>query len=59
MNKVDLDAAVKKAKDETRDALQTVYDTLNHGQQQKIVKDDKVKALFDLYGVNYGEEVTE
>jgi hypothetical protein len=39
--------------EETRVALQTVYDTLNHGQQQKIVKDETVKALFDRYGVNY------
>ena len=53
MNKATLDQAVMKAKTETKDALQTVYDTLNHGQQKKIVKDEKVKALFDLYGVEY------
>ena len=53
MNKATLDQAVAKAKTETKDALQTVYDTLNHGQQKKIVKDEKVKALFDLYGVEY------
>lgn len=40
---------------ETRTALQTVYDSLNQGQQKKIVKDEKVKALFDRYGVEYGE----
>ena len=39
---------------ETKNALQTVYDALNHGQQQKILKDEEVKALFDHYGVNYG-----
>ena len=38
---------------ETKNALQTVYDALNHGQQQKILKDEEVKALFDHYGVNY------
>lgn len=38
---------------DTRDALQTVYDALNQGQQKKIVKDAKVKALFDRYGVEY------
>ena len=38
---------------ETKEALQTVYDALNHGQQQKILKDEKVKALFDHYGVAY------
>lgn len=51
MTKNELDNAVAIAKAETKDALQTVYDTLNHGQQQKIIKDEKVKALFDLYGV--------
>lgn len=38
---------------ETKNALQTVYDVLNQGQQKKIVKDEAVKALFDLYGVEY------
>lgn len=53
MTKADLTAAVEAAKAETRNALQTVYDAMNHGQQQKIVKDDAVKKLFDLYGVKY------
>ena len=53
MTKAFLDKAVQQAKDETKQALQTVYDSLNYGQQKKIVKDDKVKALFDLYGVEY------
>ena len=37
----------------TTEALQIVYDTLNQGQQKKLLKDEKVKALFDQYGVNY------
>lgn len=53
MKKADLIAAVQAVKTETREALQTMYDTLNHGQQQKILKNDKVKALFDRYGVKY------
>jgi hypothetical protein len=32
-----------------------VYDALNQGQQKKILKDEKVKSLFDLYGVTYEE----
>ena len=55
MSVAELDAAVAEAKAETREALQTMYNALNHGQQKQIVKDDKVKALFDLYGVDYGE----
>lgn len=46
-------AAAQAVYDETKSALQTVYDALNHGQQQKILKDEKVKALFDHYGVAY------
>lgn len=53
MKKADLLAAVQAVKAETKAALQTMYDELNHGQQQKIVKDEKVKALFDRYGVEY------
>lgn len=53
MTKQELTIAVETAKTNTRDALQTVYDALNQGQQKKIVKDEVVKALFDLYGVEY------
>lgn len=53
MTKEELTAAVEAAKTETRNALQTVYDSLNRGQQMQIVKDEAVKALFDLCGVAY------
>ena len=55
MKKQELTEAVNAAKTETRDALQTVYDALNSGQQKKIVKEEAVKKLFDLYGVEYSE----
>ena len=55
MTREELMIAVESAKTNTRNALQTVYDAMNHGQQKQIIKDDKVKALFDLYGVEYGE----
>ena len=48
-----LKVAVNKAREETKNALQVVYDTLNQGQQKKILKDEEVKRLFDLYGVEY------
>lgn len=53
MTKEALDKAVVNAKAETKDALQTVYDALNQGQQKKILKDEKVKSLFDRYSVVY------
>lgn len=39
---------------ETKQALQTVYNALNQGQQKKILKNEEVKALFDRYGVVTG-----
>lgn len=51
MNKDTPNNAVAKAKAETKEALQTVYDALNQGQRNKILKDEKVKTLFDLYEV--------
>ena len=51
MTKTKLTASVQAAKAETKIALQTVYDALNQGQQKKLLKDEKVSALFELYGV--------
>lgn len=53
MRRTDLVRAVQTVKNETREALQTMYDALNQGQQKKIVKNENVKALFDRYGVIY------
>lgn len=53
MKKTTLDNNVTELKEETKNALQTVYDTLNQGQKKKIVKDENIKALFDRYGVIY------
>ena len=53
MRKQELQEAVVNAKTETKNALQTVYDSLNNGQQKKLIKNEEVKALFDLYGVIY------
>lgn len=53
MTKTELNTAVADAKEETRAALQTVYDALNQGQQNKLLKNESVKELFDLYGVTY------
>lgn len=53
MNKDKLTKAVENCKNETKEALQTVYNELNNGQQKKIIKSDTVKALFDRYGVEY------
>ena len=36
---------------EIKEALQTVYNELNHGQQKKLLKSEVVKAMFERYGV--------
>jgi hypothetical protein len=53
MTKTELQEAVNQAKAETKEAMQTMYDALNQGQQKKIVKNEAVKKLFDLHGVQY------
>ena len=55
MKRDELFVKVAAVKTETKDALQLVYDSLNQGQQKKIVKEEAVKALFDRYGVEYTE----
>lgn len=56
VTKEKLNSAVEAAKTETRDALQTMFDAMNNGQQKQIVKVEAVKKLFDRYGVSYEEE---
>lgn len=55
MKKTELTEKVDSAKTLVRDAMQTMFDALNHGQQKQIVKDEAVKKLFDLYEVAYDE----
>ncbi len=54
MTKKELTDKTDKAVNETRAALQTVYDALNPGQKKQIVKDDTVRTLFQRYGVLFG-----
>ena len=55
IDKKTLQANAQKVKNRHKNALQIVYDSLNQGQQKKIVKNEEVKKIFDLYGVNYKE----
>ena len=55
MKKRELKERTTAVYNETRDALQTVYDALNQGQKKKIVKNEDVKKLFDRYEVDYNE----
>ena len=51
MTKEALNLAVKAAKSETREALQTVCDALNQGQRKKLLKEEAVAALLARYEV--------
>lgn len=51
MNKDTLNKAVEVCKNETKEALQTVFNELNNGQQKKLLKNEKIKVLFERYGV--------
>ena len=53
MTKEELIIAVEKVKTNTREALQLVFNELNHGQQEKLLKNEEIKALFEFYGVEY------
>ena len=55
MNKYELEEKTNNVIEETKNALQTMYDALNRGQQKQIVKNEEVKVLFDRYGVEYTE----
>lgn len=55
MKKAELERKTNTALAETRDALQTVYNALNQGQQKKILKEKEVAELFARYGVEVDE----
>ena len=55
MKKVVLKEKTNKVINNTKEALQTVYDSLNNGQKKQIIKVEKVKELFDRYHVEYKE----
>lgn len=55
MTKSKLAGCTGKAREETRAALQTVYDALNKGQKQKLLKDETVLALLQKFSVQIDE----
>lgn len=48
---MELSIAVEKCKLETKRALEIIFENLNHGQTQKILKNPEVKELVDRYDV--------
>lgn len=56
MTRRELETKTTAVIEDTRSALQTVYDSLNQGQQKKLLKDETVKALFERYGVEVNND---
>ena len=54
MKKKVLKEKTQEVKSNTKEALQTLFDNINKGQQKQLVKIPEIKELFDRYGVNYG-----
>ena len=53
MTKSELKNRTDNTVEQTRNALQTVYNSLNQGQRMQLIKNKSVKVLFDRYGVKY------
>ena len=51
INKKQLQENVNKTKSKTKAALQLIYDSLNQGQQKKILKNKEVYQLLKRYGI--------
>ena len=51
INREKLKENVAKTKNTTKEALTTIYEALNHGQQKKLIKNEEVKRLLKFYGV--------
>lgn len=41
---------------EIKEALETLYNELNNGQRKKLLKSEKVKALFERYKIEVIDE---
>ena len=44
---MELSIAVEKCKQETKTALELIFSNLNHGQTQKLMKNQEIKELVD------------
>lgn len=51
MTVAELTEKVDALKGETKEAIETILAELNQGQRKKILKNEKVKALCERYGV--------
>ena len=53
MKKNKLKENVEENMNTTRECLQALFDSINKGPQKQIVKDEKIREMFDRYKVDY------
>ena len=53
MKKSELRNNVEENMNTTKECLQTLFDSINKGQQKQILKKQEIKDMFDRYGVEY------
>ena len=41
---------------EVKEALQAVYNDLNHGQRKKLLRNPAIRAMFERYGLEIDEK---
>lgn len=55
MTKTELDTKTEAVVIDTKEVIEIFRDNINKGQLKQLLKNEKVKALFDRYGVEYEE----
>lgn len=48
---IELTRAVEQCKSETKNALDLIFNNLNHGQTQKLLKNEEILELVQRYNV--------
>lgn len=48
---IELTRAVEQCKQDTKDALDLIFSNLNHGQTQKLLKNEEILELVQRYNV--------
>lgn len=51
MTKKELADALRAARAEYKEGLQTLWDSINKGQQKQLYKKDEIRAILDRFGV--------
>ena len=55
MRKAKLNKVINSHMDKTKSILERIKSNMNPGQFKKLMKDDEIRAFFELYGVEGGE----